>query len=67
MEEGAVMMVGLRWKRIFEGLRILESQKKAGVHLVHDYAVSNVSDKVTRIIISYTDYVRQKVWCNYGC
>ncbi len=65
MEEGAVMMVGLRWQRIQEGLTILEGQTRSFkrlLHLVHDYDVPNVSDKIVRIIISYTDYINHVVW-----
>ena len=62
MEEAAVMMVGLKKERIIQGLEILEIQKKDTLRIVDDYNVPNVSDKVVRLIISYTDYVNRVVW-----
>jgi len=65
MEEGAVMMVGLCWGRVNEGLSILEKQlygSKRTLHIVGDYNVPNVSEKVLRVMISYTDYVNRVVW-----
>lgn len=61
MEEGSVMMVGLSWERIGEGLAILERQKRC-LEIPADYRSTNVSQKVVRIILSYTDYVRRVVW-----
>jgi UDP-N-acetylglucosamine 2-epimerase (non-hydrolysing) len=67
MEEAAVMMVGLEIERILQGLAILESQPRGAerLRLVADYSMPNVSDKVVRIIHSYTDYVNRVVWKKY--
>lgn len=62
MEEGAVMMVGLEKERIMQGLAILEIQEDETLRLVADYSMPNVSEKVLRIIVSYTDYVNRVVW-----
>lgn len=62
MEEAAVMMVGLTKERILQGLKILESQEIDTLRLVSDYSMPNVSEKVLRIIISYTDYINRVVW-----
>ncbi len=65
VEEGAVMMVGLDVERVLDGLVILESQPRGDerlLRLVNDYAPANVSDKVLRIIVSYTGFVNRKVW-----
>jgi len=62
MEEASVMMVGLKKERILQGLEILETQTKDTLRLVADYSMPNVSDKVLRIILSYTDYVNRVVW-----
>jgi len=62
MEETSVMMVGLKKERILQGLEVLETQEKDTLRLVGDYSMPNVSDKVLRIILSYTDYVNRVVW-----
>ena len=68
MEEAAVMMVGLDASRVVQGLAILQSQPRGAVRLlrqVADYSMPNVSDKIVRIIHSYTDYVNRVVWKKY--
>jgi UDP-N-acetyl-L-fucosamine synthase len=68
MEEAAVIMSGLGSERILQSLSILESQprdSKRLVRQVHDYSMPNVSDKIVRIIHSYTDYVNRVVWKKY--
>jgi UDP-N-acetyl-L-fucosamine synthase len=62
MEEASVMMVGLKKERILQGLEILESQGKGTLRAVEDYTMPNVSEKVLRILLSYTDYVNRVVW-----
>lgn len=68
MEEAAVMMVGLEVERVLQGLAVLADQpggKDRLLRLVGDYSMPNVSDKVVRIIHSYTDYVNRVVWKKY--
>ena len=62
MEEASVMMVGLKIDRIMQGLEVLETQESGQLRHVSDYSMPNVSDKVVRIILSYTDYVNRVVW-----
>ena len=65
MEEASVMMVGLNPERILQGLIELESQKRGAersFRTVADYSMPNVSDKMIKIIISYTDYIKRVVW-----
>lgn len=69
MEEAAVMMVGLKVDRVMQALAILESQPRGDTRLlrqVGDYSMPNVSDKVVRIIHSYTDYVNRVVWKKFS-
>lgn len=64
-EEASVIFVGLSIDRVLQGLDILENQLRGterSLKLVNDYAPDNVSDKVLRIIQSYTDFVNRKVW-----
>lgn len=65
MEEASVMMVGLETDRVLQALMILEEQPRGSnrlLRLVEDYGSPNVSDKVVRIIHSYTDYINRIVW-----
>lgn len=68
MEEAAVMMVGLTAERILQGLDILDYQPRGEerlLRLVADYSMPNVSEKIARIILSYTDYINRVVWKKY--
>lgn len=68
MEEAAVIMIGLEVDRMRQGLAILEEQPRGdarSLRMVADYSMPNVSDKVVRIIHSYTDYVKRVVWKRY--
>ena len=68
MEEASVMMVGLNPERVLQGLVQLESQlrgEERSFRKVADYSMPNVSDKMVRIILSYTDYVNRVVWRKY--
>ena len=65
MEEASVMMVGLNEERIMQALAIIENQEKDTLRHVADYSMPNVSEKVLRIILSYTDYVNRVVWKKY--
>lgn len=67
-EEASVMMVGLEVDRVFQALKVLESQPAGDTRLlrpVADYSMPNVSDKMVRIIHSYRDYVMRVVWKQY--
>ena len=65
MEEASVMMVGLSPQRIMQGLVQLQTQKRGSernFRRVADYSMPNVSEKMVRIILSYTDYIKRVVW-----
>ena len=64
MEEAVAMLTGLGRDRVLQGLAILAA-RTAPPRLPADYAVADVSEKVVRIILSYTDYVRRTVWKEY--
>ena len=69
MEEASVMMVGLNPERIMQGLTQLQYQKRGierNFRPVADYSMPNVSEKMVRIILSYTDYVKRVVWSEYN-
>jgi UDP-N-acetylglucosamine 2-epimerase len=64
-DEAAVMLVGLDVARVMQSLAILDGQARGSeraLRLVEDYAPANVSDKVLRIVQSYTDVVNRRVW-----
>ncbi len=64
-EEAAVIFTGLSVERVMQGLGILDTQPRGefrGLRMVNDYTPINVSDKVLRIIQSYTDFVNRKIW-----
>ena len=68
MEEASVMMVGLDVERVMQALNVLDKQPRGDSRLlrqVEDYSMPNVSDKVVRIIHSYTDYVNRNIWKKY--
>ena len=68
MEEASVMMVGLKPNRILQGLKIILKQKRGeerSILPVMDYNKPNVSEKILRIIISYTDYIKRTVWSHH--
>jgi UDP-N-acetylglucosamine 2-epimerase (non-hydrolysing) len=68
MEEGTVIMTGVEPERIIQALDIIKNQPRNNERLlrqVNDYSMPNVSDKVARIILSYTDYVKRVVWRKY--
>ena len=68
MEEMPVMMVGLNLDRIYQAIELLEqgdSFCQKSLSIVADYQISNVSEKVVRILHSYTDYVNRTIWKKY--
>jgi len=68
MEETSVMMTGVNQERIIQAMEILSNQKRDNdrtLNLVKDYEVNNVSEKIVRIIVSYSDYIKKNVWKEY--
>ena len=68
MEERSVMMTGVNCDRIIQAIEVLNSQKRDKIRslkLVNDYNVDNVSEKILRVILSYTDYIKKNVWKEY--
>lgn len=69
MDEGTLVMSGLRAGRIIDAIELVTSQfteNKRGIRLIPDYEPENVSKKVVRIILSYTDYINRTVWHKYN-
>jgi UDP-N-acetylglucosamine 2-epimerase (non-hydrolysing) len=65
MEEASVMMVGMNKERILQAMQVLKEQKRdkeRTLRQVGDYSMPNVSDKIVRIILSYTDYIKRVIW-----
>ena len=65
MEEASVMMVGLNPERILKALEIIVTQKRdeeRTLRAIADYSMPNLSEKIVRIILSYTDYINRTVW-----
>ena len=68
MEEGAVIMSGINYDRVIQSLEVLFSQKRDDhrtLKIVDDYKVDNVSEKIIRIILSYTDYIKREIWKSF--
>ena len=68
MEEGSVIMVGMSVERVYQALDVLKNQSQGQASIlrqVADYSMPNVSEKIARIILSYTDYVNRVVWKKY--
>lgn len=66
MEEATVMLTGFEENRILQGLEIIKNKKNENLQIVSDYNVPNVSEKVLKIILSYTDYVNMNVWRKFS-
>ena len=65
MEEAVVMMTGLKRDRVLQALEVIDKSDMTNIRDVYDYSMPNVSDKVLKIILSYTDYINRVVWQKY--
>ena len=68
MEETSVIMTGFKQERVIQALELLSDQKRAEqriLNMVDDYSYENVSEKLVRVILSYTDYVQKTIWKNF--
>ena len=68
MEETSVIMTGFNQERVIQSLELLSDQKRAEqriLNMVDDYSYENVSEKLVRVILSYTDYVQKTIWKNF--
>ncbi|OIQ18366.1 MAG: UDP-N-acetylglucosamine 2-epimerase [Bacteriovorax sp. MedPE-SWde] len=65
MEEGTVIMTGYNWERILQAITSISEDSQENYHIVKDYSLDNVSKKVCRIMLSYKDFVKQKVWYEF--
>ena len=65
MEEGVAIMTGLNAERVLESIPVaisMEHNPKRSVLMVNDYFSPNLSDKIVKIILSYTDFIKRRVW-----
>ena len=65
MESTAVMMVGANLERILQAVKYLENQKTENINIIRDYEEANVSNKIVKIILSYTDYINRNIYKRY--
>ena len=65
MEEASAILTGLELDKVFQGVEMYQENQELQLNLVEDYSSSNVSEKIARIILSYTDYVNRVVWKKY--
>jgi UDP-N-acetylglucosamine 2-epimerase (non-hydrolysing) len=65
MEEASAILTGLELDKVFQGVEMYQENQELQLNLVEDYSSPNVSEKIARIILSYTDYVNRVVWKKY--